>query len=190
MTENEKQKLEETFKSVREDLKRLAKARLDRRLNGRVDSSDIIQDTYHEAYRRYTEFLANPEVSLTEWLRFLTIQKVTEAHRFHLGRQKRTVRREIVGASESQSILCLVEMIASSITTPHSAAVKAELHDAVSKFLESMSEVDQEIIRMRHDAMLSNDECAEELGISTSAASKRYIRALQRLRSLAFEYVK
>ena len=53
-----------------------------------------------------------------------------------------------------------------------------------------MSESDREIIRLRHEELLSNDECADELGLSISAASKRYIRALKRLRSVAHEYLK
>lgn len=185
MTEEDKKILELTFEKIRDDLKRLARARLDRRLNGRVDSSDIVQDAYMIALRRYPEYIANPEVSLAEWLRFLTVQKVTEAHRFHLGRLKRTVRKEAVDASEGLSIVRLVDMIADSLTSPHSAVVKREIRKAVGEVIETMSEVDREIIRLRHEEMLDNDQCAEILGISSSAASKRYVRALKRLRAIA-----
>lgn len=185
MTEDDKKTLEKTFDSIREELKRLARARLDRRLNGRVDSSDIVQDAYIIALKRYPEYVANPAVSLAEWLRFLTVQKVTEAHRFHLGRQKRSVRREAADASEGLSIVRLIDMIADSMTSPHSAIVKKEIRKAVGQVIETMSEVDREIIRLRHEEMLDNDQCAEILGISGSAASKRYVRALRRLRTIA-----
>lgn len=189
MKENAQENLESTFRAIRDDLKRLAKARLDRRLSGRVDASDIVQDAYLIAFRRYSEYVANPEVSLAEWLRFLTLQTVTEAHRFHLGRLKRTVRKEAVDASENLSVVRLVDMLAGSLTSPHSAAIKRELRAAVEELIRSMSETDREIIRLRHEEMLSNDECADELGLSNSAASKRYIRALKRLRSVARDYL-
>ena len=190
MTVENTQELEATFDGVREDLKRLAKARLDRRLNGRVDSSDIIQDTYVIALRRYSEYLERPEVSLHEWLRFLTLQTVQAAHRFHLGRQKRTVGKEIRDNSEDLSIVRVVDMLAGSLTSPHSAAIKAELQESVREIIQAMSITDREILRLRHEEMLSNDECADRIGITRSAASKRYIRAIKRLRSFADEYIK
>jgi RNA polymerase sigma-70 factor, ECF subfamily len=189
MTTNDRRELELTFNSIRDDLKRLARARLDRRLNGRVDPSDIVQDALLIAYRRYPEFTANPEVTLAEWLRFLTVQKVTEAHRYHLGRQKRSVRREVADASEDLSIVRVVDMIAGALTSPHSGAIRKELQKAVAELIASMSEVDREILRLRHEEMLENEECAAMLGISNSAASKRYIRALKRLRSIAEEFL-
>ncbi|MFN3193535.1 MAG: sigma-70 family RNA polymerase sigma factor [Aureliella sp.] len=189
MNEPDKQRLEAAFDRIREDLKRLAKSRLDKRLNGRVDSSDIVQEAYFEAFRRYSEYLQNPEVSIDEWIRFLTIQTVTQAHRFHLGRQKRAVSREIVESSEDMSIVSVVDMLAGSLTSPHSAAIRAELRKAVQELIDEMSPTDREIIRLRHEELLTNDECAERIGISRSAASKRYIRAIIRLRSIAKEYV-
>ncbi len=190
MTDNHLQELEDTFNSVRGRLTRLANARLDRRLKGRVDSEDIIQDTYLIAFRRYGEYVANPEVSLAEWLRFLTLQTITEAHRFHLGRLKRTVCKEAIDAAENLSVLRIVDMLAGSLTSPHSATIKKELQEAVNELTKSLSETDREILRLRHEDMLSNDECADELGLSSSATSKRYIRALKRLRSVAKEYLK
>lgn len=180
--------LRQVFTTAREDLKRLVSSRLDTRLRGRVDSSDVVQEVFLEACRRYQEYQSNPEVPLIEWLRFLTVQSVRAAHRFHLGRQKRSVEKEQATSSD-QSAIRIVEHLSGSRTSPHSAVVRAELQNAVSRLISSMSDMDREILHLRHQEQLSNAECAERMGLSVSAASKRYIRAIERLKSLASEYM-
>lgn len=189
MTETERALLVETFATIRADLKRLVSSRMDKRLTGRVDSSDIVQNTYLTAFQRYQEYLSEPEVPLVDWIRYLAIQSVTEAHRFHLTRQKRAIGRELHGDSESLSIATILELLAGSLTSPHSAAIKAELQHAVRELIETMSETDREIILLRHEKTWSNDQCAKHMGISQKAASKRYIRAISRLRSIAKDFL-
>src|SRR5215470_17119340 len=79
----------------RERLRRMVALRLDRRLQGRIDASDVIQDAYLEAFRRMTEYLEQPAMPFFLWLRFLTSQKLMELHRHHLGAQARDVGREV-----------------------------------------------------------------------------------------------
>src|ERR1035437_1962813 len=66
--------LTELFTRYRERLRRMVRLRLDRRLQGRIDSSDILQDAYFEVARRAPEYLAQPTMSPFLWLRFLTGQ--------------------------------------------------------------------------------------------------------------------
>ncbi|WP_372894609.1 sigma factor-like helix-turn-helix DNA-binding protein [Stieleria sp.] len=47
-----------------------------------------------------------------------------------------------------------------------------------------MSEMDREVVALRHFEELTNQEVAMELGITPKAASIRYVRALERLRSV------
>jgi RNA polymerase sigma-70 factor (ECF subfamily) len=172
-----------TFDRARSELKRLVQARLDRRLHGRVDASDILQDAYLTAFQRYGEYVKSPDVPLVEWLRFLTIQSVLAAHRFHFGRIKRSVSRE-VGQACSDSAVAIVELIASEMTNVDSIVSRNELQQLVQEVISTMDAIDREIIRMRHEDMLSNQECADRMGITNSAASKRYIRALKKLKSI------
>ncbi len=69
--------------------------RLDPRLRGRVDASDVIQEGYLEAMKRLDEFIRSPAVPFYIWLRFLIGQKVQEQHRRHLGTPGRDVGREV-----------------------------------------------------------------------------------------------
>ena len=72
----------------RERLRRMVALRMDRRLQGRVDPSDVIQDAYLEAARRLPEYIReSAPMPVFLWLRYLTAQALQTLHRRHLGAQ-------------------------------------------------------------------------------------------------------
>src|SRR6478735_3940282 len=77
----------------RERLRRMVAFRLDRRLQGRVDASDVIQESLIDAARRLPEYVQNPEMPFFLWLRFLTSQRLVQQHRKHLGVKARDADR-------------------------------------------------------------------------------------------------
>src|SRR5262245_38829213 len=83
------------FARHRDRLRRMILLRLDRRVQGRLDPSDIIQDVFVEATRRVKGFLDNPCMPFYLWLRFLATQRLLQLHRRHLGVRARDARREI-----------------------------------------------------------------------------------------------
>src|SRR5881409_1869409 len=76
-------------------LRRMVALRLDRRLQGRVDPSDIIQEAYIDASARLAEYARQPDMPFFLWLRFLTGQRLVRVHRQHLGAEMRDVAREV-----------------------------------------------------------------------------------------------
>src|SRR3954451_31341 len=68
---------------------------LDRRLSGRVDTSDVLQDAYLDVARRFAEYAADPAVPFYLWLRALTGQRLISLHRRHLGAQMRDAGQEV-----------------------------------------------------------------------------------------------
>src|SRR5947199_8458792 len=76
-------------------LRRMVALRLDRRLQGRIDASDVIQDAYQEAWTRLPEYLRQRPATFFMWLRYLTGQKLLELHRHHLGTHMRDAAREV-----------------------------------------------------------------------------------------------
>jgi RNA polymerase sigma-70 factor (ECF subfamily) len=67
---------------------------------------------------------------------------------------------------------------------PSEAAIRAEIKLRLEEALNNMDPLDREVLALRHFEHLSNAETAEVLGLGSSAASKRYLRALQRLRDI------
>ena len=84
------------FDAQREKLRRLVRLRLDRRLSGRVDTDDVLQEAYLEARRRLADYARSPQgLPFHLWLRLVTGQKLTDLHRHHLGAQARDAGMEV-----------------------------------------------------------------------------------------------
>jgi RNA polymerase sigma-70 factor, ECF subfamily len=171
----------------RERLRRMVALRLDRRLQGRIDASDVIQEAYLEASTRMDEYVKQPTMPFFLWLRFLTSQKLLELHRHHLGAQVRDAGREVClyqGALPETSSAALAAQLLGHLTQPSQAAIRAEMKIRLQDALNSMDALDREVLALRHFEQLSNAETAQTLEIRESAASKRYIRALKKLRTI------
>ena len=85
----------ELFTEHRDRLKQMLQFRMDPRLRSRTDLSDILQESYIDAYRRLQHFANKPEMSLYVWLRQITMQRLIDVHRQHLLADKRDVRQEV-----------------------------------------------------------------------------------------------
>jgi RNA polymerase sigma-70 factor (ECF subfamily) len=171
----------------RERLRRMVALRLDRRLQGRIDPSDVIQETYLEASSRLAAYLKEPTMPFFLWLRFLTGQKLLELHRRHLGTLQRDAGREVAlyrGRLPETTSAALAAQLLGRHTRPSEAAIRAELKIRLQEALNSMDPLDREVLALRHFEQLTNVETAQVLEIQESAASKRYLRALKRLKEI------
>ena len=161
--------------------------RMDRRLQGRVDPSDVIQEACIDAARRLPEFRKRPAMPFFLWLRLLTAQRLVEEHRRHLGVHVRDAGREVTlhhGALPQTTTAALAAHLLGRLTSPSQAAIRAERRIRLQEALNGMDPIDREILALRHYEQLSNGEAALVLGLDKSAASKRYARALVRLKNI------
>ena len=161
--------------------------RLDARLLGKVDVDDVLQDAFLEANRRLGDFLNQPSVPFFVWLRQLTSQILIDLHRRYLGAQMRDASREVRfdrwGAANTGSALLLAQL-SDSLTSPSQFAVRNEMVEQLRSALDNLGAMDREVLILRHLEELGNNEVAAILGIDKCAASKRYLRALGRLRNV------
>jgi RNA polymerase sigma-70 factor (ECF subfamily) len=169
-------------------LRKLVALRLDPRLQGRVDPSDVIQEACLDAARRMPEYEREPErMPFYLWLRFLVGQRILELHRRHLGAQARDVGREVSlyrGPMPEASSAAIAAQLIGRLTSPSQAAIRAERKLRLQEALNQMDPIDREVLVLRHYEQLSNNEVALVLGLDKFAASKRYARALIRLKDL------
>jgi RNA polymerase sigma-70 factor, ECF subfamily len=168
-------------------LRRMVALRLDRRLQGRIDPSDVIQEAYLEASTRLAEYLRNPSMPFFLWLRFLAGQKLVTLHRRHLAVQMRNAGQQVTlhpGSFPKASSAVLAAQFLGHECSPSEAAVRAEMKILVQDALDSMRPLDREVLALRHFEQLSRAEIAQVLNVSEAAAGKRYIRALERLKQI------
>jgi RNA polymerase sigma-70 factor (ECF subfamily) len=184
----DKQALVTLFDQYRRQLRQMVRLRLDRRLHGRVDPSDVLQEAFIDAAQQLPAYAKKrDDMSFFLWLRLVTGQRMMRLHREHLGAAMRDVGREVSlyqGALPQATSISLAAQLLGRFTSVGHAAMRAEMQVKLQEAINSMDEIDREIIALRHFEELKNSEAAEQLGLSKAAASNRYVRALARLQSV------
>src|SRR5262245_40278068 len=133
--------------------------RLDPRLRGRVDPSDVLQEVYIDAARLLPTYLKAPPLPFHLWLRQLAGTRLAKAHRHHLGARGRDVRREVAlepGAIPEASSVALADGLLGRESRPSEAAMRAELRDRLLAALDRLGPVDREVLALRHFEQLGN----------------------------------
>lgn len=184
-SEGDEAALEQLFSRHRERLQRMIRCRLDRRIQGRLDSSDILQDAYIDVFRNLPRYVDAPSTSFFVWLRNVVGLKLAEVHRRHLATDKRDASRDVSiyrGALPTVNSGSLAAQLLGQLTSPSQTAMKTEMRLRLQEVLDCMDEIDREVIALRHFEQLNSQEVADVLGMSKSGASSRYIRAIQRLK--------
>src|SRR3954469_13403868 len=179
--------VQELFARHRDRLKRMVHLRLSRRLQGRVDDSDVVQEALLGVAGRLHEYVADPKLPFYLWLRHMTGLKLAEIHRRHLGTQLRSADREVTlhrGAWPEADSMSLAAHLLGQLTTPSQAAIKAETRLIVQDALNGMDPTDREVLALKHFEQLSTSEIAEVLGMSKAGAGSRYLRAIKRLKEI------
>lgn len=169
-------------------LRRMVALRIDERMRGRLDASDVIQEAFLQATERRPQYAreADPMPPFL-WLRFLTLQCLQIAHRRHLGARSRDPAREIsihAHASPAASSAAIAAQLLGRDTRASEVAIRAERRLRLLEALDAMDPIDREVLVLRHFEQLTNGECARVLGLNESAATKRYMRALQRIKQI------
>lgn len=177
--------VDELFQMHRERLKSMVRLRLSRRLQGRVDDSDVLQEAFIDLSRKLPEYLQNREAPFFLWLRHITGLKLMEIHRRHLGTEMRDIDREVSlhrGALPEANSVSLAAHLLGTLSSPSEAAIKAEQRLFVQEALNSMDPVDREVLALKHFEQLSISEIASVLDMSKAGAGSRYLRAIKRLK--------
>jgi RNA polymerase sigma-70 factor (ECF subfamily) len=168
-------------------LRRMVAFRLDQRLQGRVDPSDVLQDCYLAAWQDLSTYLRQPETPFFLWLRGIAGNKLRELHRHHLGTAMRDARREVSirdAALPETTTFAIAAHLLDDLTRASEQALRAEVKLRLQDALNSMDPLDREVLALRHFEQLSPAETAEVLGIKEKAAGMRYVRALRRLKEI------
>jgi RNA polymerase sigma-70 factor (ECF subfamily) len=177
----------EIFARHRARLRQMVELRLDRRLRGRMDASDVIQDACVEVARRLDEYLREPNCPLFLWLRLIVGERLLKLHRDHLGTQMRDEGLDVSiyrGGLPAASSAALAAQLLGKHTSPTQAAVRAERLMRLQDALNTMDPVDREVLSLRHFEEMTLTETALTLGIEEAAAAKRYIRSLKRFKAI------
>ena len=166
-------------------LHRMVSSRMDKRMSARVDASDVVQDAFIEAWENLPDYVSQPKIPFYLWLRSITGHRLMSLHRFHLGAEMRNAGKEVHlfnGSFPETSHIGIAALIANDLTRVSEAAMRDEVRHELESALKKLEPLDREILTLRHIEQLTNSEVATVLDINTSTASKRYIRALRKIK--------
>lgn len=177
--------LNELFDRYRDRLKRMVRLRMSRRMQARLDDSDVLQEAFLELSKKLDDYLTNPRIPFFVWLRHMTGLKLHELHRHHLGTRLRDADLEMSlhrGGIPQANSFSLAAQLLGKLTSPSQTASKAEMRIMIQEALNCMDPIDREILALKHFEQLSTSEIAAALGMSKAGAGSRYLRAIKRLR--------
>jgi RNA polymerase sigma-70 factor (ECF subfamily) len=176
------------FERHRKRLRGMVRLRLDRRLQGRVDPSDVLQEAFLDLADKLPAYASDAaKLPFYLWLRLVVGERLLRIHRQHLGAAMRDAGREVSlyrGALPQASSISLAAQLLGRMTSASEALNRAEIQLQLQAALNAMDPMDREIIGLRNFEELSNGEAARVLGIKEQAASNRYVRAMTRLQAI------
>ncbi|MFO0844443.1 MAG: sigma-70 family RNA polymerase sigma factor [Gemmataceae bacterium] len=178
---------EQLLQRHRARLRQMVAVRLDPRLAGRVDPSDVVQEALMDAHRRLGDYLGSRPVAFYPWLRALAYDRLVELYREHVRAQKRSVRREERLPLPDASALELASRLAARGSGPGAGLAREEVRQLVHRALARLPDRDREVLVLRHLEQLSVGEVAAILGTTEGAVSVRLLRALRKLREFLGE---
>jgi RNA polymerase sigma-70 factor (ECF subfamily) len=164
-------------------LRLLARIEIGHRLQGKLDASDLVQETFLEAHRNFARFQGTDEPQFVAWLRQILAARVANLVRHYFGTQGRDVRLEQELAVElDNSSRMLGHELAGSLASPSQQAVQREQAVLLADALELLPEDYRDVIILRHLEGLTFPEVARRMKRTEDSVEKLWLRALARLR--------
>ena len=162
----------------------LARMQIGKRLQGKVDPADLVQEVFLNVHRQFPQFRGTSEAEFVAWLRRIMAGQFALTLRHYMGTKGRDVNleRDLV-AELDQSSLALDRGLVASYSTPSQHASRREQAVLLAEALGKLSEDHREVIVLRHLESLSFAEVAVRMNRTENSVYKLWVRALANLRS-------
>jgi RNA polymerase sigma-70 factor (ECF subfamily) len=165
----------------RKYLEVLAELHLDRRLRGKLDPSDLVQQTFLRAYSALGDLRSREPEVLTAWLRRILASTLADAVK-HYERDKRDVGLErSLEADLDRSASGFAAWLAADQTSP---SARAERNEELLRMVEALAELPEamrEVVVLRHCQGWTLPQIAERLGRTVPSVASLLRRGLAEL---------
>ncbi len=169
--------------SYRHYLRLLARLEIGKRLQGKLDASDVVQETFLDAHRQFPGFRGATEAQLVAWLREILAGTLANQVRRYFGTQARDVRLEQgIAADLDQSTVGLGLIPVDPHSSPSQQAARGEQTVRVADALARLPDDYQTVIVLRHLEGLTFPQVAERMGKTVDSVEKLWLRGLAKLR--------
>jgi RNA polymerase sigma-70 factor (ECF subfamily) len=167
----------------RDYLRLLARLHLDPRLQGKLDASDVVQETLLKAHQGLAEFRGQTEAEMAAWLRRILANTLADAGRRYLTGEGRNVNLErSLEDAVQQSSARLEQWLADGQIAPGEQAQRQEQLLRLSQGLAALPEDQRQAVELRHLRGCSVGDVAREMGRTRAAVAGLLRRGLEALR--------
>jgi len=175
--------LDRLFAQCRNYLHLVARAHVEKRLQAKVDASDLVQQTMLEAYRDFANFRGASEAEWLAWLRCILTNKAANFIRHYQGTAKRQAKRELSLQADGSASWAPREP-ADNGESPSQQLLRKERELMLADAIAQLPPDYQEVICLRNLQKLPFNEVAERMGRSRPAVQMLWMRALTHLRQI------
>ncbi len=167
----------------RQYLRLIAQSSDNRRLQGKADASDLVQDALLQAHRQFPQFRGRSEAEFLAWLRCILAGSIANHFRRFMHSQCRDAQLERpLNSGSTASSSRWQQGLAAPNGSPSQLAVKHESARELAAALQRLPPDYRQIIVLRHFEALPFAEVAARMGRSRDSVEKLWVRALSRLR--------
>jgi RNA polymerase sigma-70 factor (ECF subfamily) len=161
----------------------LARLRLGGRLVGKVDASDVVQETFLQAHRAFAHFRGSSEGEVVQWLRQILVSRLAkQVRRYHETERRNVGLERSLGARLDGSSSAMGSALAAAGSSPSQKASRREQAVLLANALERLSADHREVIVLHHLQGLTFAETAKRMQRSPGAVEKLWVRSLVALR--------
>ena len=163
----------------------MARLEIGRRLQGKADPADLVQDVFLEASRHFPSFRGRTEPEFTAWLRQILATSIARLLRHYLGTQARDVRLERHLAEDlDRSSAAIPAGLVAQQSSPSQRASQREQAVILAEALERLPADYREVLVLRHLEGLTFPTIAQRMGRTLDSVEKLWVRALPKLKQL------
>jgi RNA polymerase sigma-70 factor (ECF subfamily) len=173
----------EALEPFRKYLKVLAGLHLDRRLRGKLDPSDVVQQTMARAYPALADLRHSEPRVLAAWLRKILARTLADAVK-HYERDRRDVGLErSLERDLDRSASGLAAWLAADQTSPSGRLERDEELMRMVEALAELPETMREVVVLKHCQGLTLQQIADRIGKTVPAVASLLRRGLADLRT-------
>lgn len=150
-------------------------------LQAKVGASDVVQETFLEAQKHFSQFHGRTRHDLLAWLRRILTAQVANTCRTYLASEKRALSHELPLSAIRVKKMDQGDVLAQETPSPIDRAIQNELSQAVDQGLRRLKSRLRSAVLMKHQDQLTFQEIGQSLECSAEAARKLYCRGIRQL---------
>jgi RNA polymerase sigma-70 factor (ECF subfamily) len=179
---DDRRALGQLLEMFRAYLKLLARIQINRRLQGKMDASDIVQETFLQAQRNFSQFRGTTEAEMMAWLRTILVSQIKMLiRRYGTGKRDAHLEQELDREMERSSQGLLGSVVAP-VSSPSQQASRREHAVILAEALNGLRPDYREVIILRHFEEKSFPDIARRMGQTVDAVKNKWARAIKQLR--------